>query len=125
MARISGVDLPKKKRLEVALTYIHGIGRTRSKNILKATGISLDQSSDDLTDDQIVKIRTEIDRTGKIEGDLKRETTMNIKRLMDLGCYRGIRHKKGLPVRGQQTQTNARTRKGPAKTVANKKMATK
>ena len=125
MARISGVDLPKKKRLEVALTYIHGIGRTRSKKILEAVGISLDQSSDDLTDDQIVKIRTEIDRTGKIEGDLKRETTMNIKRLMDLGCYRGIRHKKGLPVRGQQTQTNARTRKGPAKTVANKKMATK
>ena len=125
MARISGVDLPKKKRLEVALTYIHGIGRTRSKKILEATGISLDQSSDDLTDDQIVKIRTEIDRTGKIEGDLKRETTMNIKRLMDLGCYRGIRHKKGLPVRGQQTQTNSRTRKGPRKTVANKKMATK
>ena len=125
MARISGVDLPKKKRLEVALTYIHGIGRTRSKKILEATGISLDQSSDDLTDDQIIKIRTEIDRTGKIEGDLKRETTMNIKRLMDLGCYRGIRHKKGLPVRGQQTQTNARTRKGPAKTVANKKMATR
>ena len=125
MARISGVDLPKKKRLEVALTYIHGIGRTRSKKILEAVGISLDQNSDDLTDDQIVKIRTEIDRTGKIEGDLKRETTMNIKRLMDLGCYRGIRHKKGLPVRGQQTQTNARTRKGPAKTVANKKMATK
>lgn len=125
MARISGVDLPKKKRLEVALTYIHGIGKTRSKKILAATGISLDQNSDELTDDQIIKIRTEIDRTGKIEGDLKRETTMNIKRLMDLGCYRGIRHKKGLPVRGQQTQTNARTRKGVRKTVANKKMATK
>ena len=125
MARISGVDLPKKKRLEVALTYIHGIGRSRSKKILEAVGISLDQKSDDLTDDQIVKIRTEIDRTGKIEGDLKRETSMNIKRLMDLGCYRGIRHKKGLPVRGQQTQSNARTRKGPRKTVANKKMAVK
>lgn len=125
MARISGIDLPKSKRMEVALTYIYGIGRSRSREILEATGVSLDLKTDDLSDDQIVKIRTEIDKTGKIEGDLKREVSMNIKRLMDLGCFRGLRHKKGLPTRGQRTRSNARTRKGPRKTVANKKMAVK
>lgn len=125
MARISGVDLPKNKRMEIALTYIFGIGRSRARKILEAADVSLDLKSDDLDDDTILKLRTQIDKSGKIEGDLKREVTMNIKRLMDLGCYRGIRHKKGLPVRGQQTQSNARTRKGPRKTVANKKMATK
>jgi small subunit ribosomal protein S13 len=125
MARISGVDLPRNKRMEVALTYIYGIGRSRAKQILEATGVSLDMKTDALTDDQIVKIRTEIDKTGKIEGDLKREVSLNIKRLIDLGCYRGSRHKKGLPVRGQRTRSNARIRKGPRKTVANKKMAVK
>ncbi len=125
MARISGVEIPKNKRMEVALTYIFGIGRSRSKKILEGAGISLDLNSDELTDDIILKLRNEIEQTGKIEGDLKREVSMNIKRLMDSGCYRGIRHKKGLPVRGQRTQSNARTRKGPRKTVANKKMATR
>lgn len=125
MARISGVEIPKNKRMEVALTYIFGIGRSRSKKILEGAGISPDLNSDELTDDIILKLRNEIEQTGKIEGDLKREVSMNIKRLMDSGCYRGIRHKKGLPVRGQQTQSNARTRKGPRKTVANKKMATR
>lgn len=125
MARISGVDLPRNKRMVVALTYIYGIGNSRSKEILEATGVSMDMKTDALTDDQIVKIRTEIDRTGKIEGDLKREVSLNIKRLVDLGCYRGSRHKKGLPTRGQRTRSNSRTRKGPRKTVANKKMAVK
>lgn len=125
MARISGVDLPKNKRMEVALTYIHGIGKSRARKVLEAAGVSYDLKSDELTDDVIVKLRTEIDKSGKIEGDLKREVSMNIKRLMDSGCYRGSRHKKGLPVRGQRTRSNSRTRKGPRKTVANKKMATK
>lgn len=125
MARISGVDLPKNKRMEVALTYIHGIGKSRARKVLEAAGVSQDLKSDDLTDDIIVKLRTEIDKSGKIEGDLKREVSMNIKRLMDSGCYRGSRHKKGLPTRGQRTRSNSRTRKGPRKTVANKKMATK
>ncbi len=123
MARIAGIDLPKNKRMEVALTYIFGIGRSRSRDILEGAGVSLDMKTDALTDDQIVKLRAEIDKTGKIEGDLKREVSMNIKRLMDLGCFRGSRHKKGLPVRGQRTRSNARTRKGPRKTVANKKLA--
>jgi small subunit ribosomal protein S13 len=125
MARIAGVDLPKSKRMEVALTYIYGIGRSRAKKILTTTGVPFDLKTDALTDDMIVKIRSEIDKSGKIEGDLKREVSLNIKRLMDLGCYRGLRHKKGLPVRGQRTRSNSRTRKGPRKTVANKKMAVK
>lgn len=123
MARIAGVDLPKNKRMEVALTYIYGIGRPRARKICEAAGVDLNLRSDNLTDDQIVKLRTAIDAGGKIEGDLKREVSMNIKRFIDLGCYRGLRHKKGLPVRGQRTRSNARTRKGPRKTVANKKMA--
>lgn len=123
MARIAGVDLPKNKRMEVALTYIYGIGRSRAKQLCEETGVDINLRTDALTDEQIVKLRTAIDKLGKIEGDLKREVSMNIKRLMDLGCYRGLRHKKGLPVRGQRTKSNARTRKGPRKTVANKKMA--
>ncbi len=123
MARIAGVDLPRNKRMEVALTYIYGIGRPRARKVCEAAGIDTDLRSDNLTDEQIVKIRAAIDAGGKIEGDLKREVSMNIKRLIDLGCYRGLRHKKGLPVRGQRTRSNARTRKGPRKTVANKKMA--
>lgn len=122
MARIAGVDLPRNKRLEVALTYIFGIGRSRARSICKETGISLDLKTDQLNDDHIIKIRGVLDKLGKIEGDLRREVSVNIKRLIDLGCYRGSRHKKGLPVRGQRTRSNARIRKGPRKTVANKKM---
>ncbi|MCB0351685.1 MAG: 30S ribosomal protein S13 [Bdellovibrionales bacterium] len=121
MARLLGVDLPKNKRMEVALTYIFGIGRSRARTILKEANVELDLKSDSLDDDQILRIRTAIEAKGKIEGDLRREISMNIKRLVDLGCYRGIRHKKGLPTRGQRTKSNARTRKGPRKTVANKK----
>jgi small subunit ribosomal protein S13 len=123
MARLAGIDLPKNKRMEVALTYIYGIGKTRARDLLTSTGISYDLKTDNLTDDHIVKLRAAIDKIGKIEGDLKREVSLNIKRLADLGCYRGLRHKKGLPVRGQRTRSNARTRKGPRKTVANKKIA--
>ncbi|MEK6555334.1 MAG: 30S ribosomal protein S13 [Bdellovibrionota bacterium] len=122
MARIAGVDLPRNKRLEVALTYIYGIGRSRARAICKQAGISLDLKTDVLNDDHIIKIRGILDTLGKIEGDLRREVSVNIKRLIDLGCYRGSRHKKGLPVRGQRTRSNARIRKGPRKTVANKKM---
>ncbi len=122
MARIAGVDLPRNKRLEVALTYIYGIGRPRARQICEESGVSIDLKTDQLTDDHIVRIRGVLDKIGKIEGDLRREVSMNIKRLMDLGCYRGLRHKKGLPTRGQRTKSNARTRKGPRKTVANKKM---
>jgi len=122
MARIAGVDLPRNKRMEVALTYIYGIGRSRARQLCVDTGVDINLRTDVLTDDQIVKLRGAIDKLGKIEGDLKREVSMNIKRLIDLGCYRGLRHKKGLPVRGQRTKSNARTRKGPRKTVANKKM---
>ena len=125
MARLSGVDLPRNKRMEVALTYIFGIGRSRSRSILKDANIDLNMKSDSLTDEHIVRLRTTIEKFGKVEGDLKREVSLNIKRLIDLGCYRGIRHKKGLPLRGQRTRANARTRKGPRKTVANKKMAAK
>jgi small subunit ribosomal protein S13 len=121
MARIAGVDLPRNKRMEIALTYIYGIGRPRARKILEVAGVDINLRSDNLTDDQIVKLRAAIDAGGKIEGDLKREVSMNIKRLIDLGCFRGLRHKKGLPVRGQRTRSNARTRKGPRKTVANKK----
>ena len=122
MARIAGVDLPREKRVEIGLTYIYGIGRTKSNEILKASGVNPDTRVKDLTEDEVVKIREIIDKNGyKVEGDLRRETALNIKRLMEIGCYRGLRHRKGLPVHGQRTRTNARTRKGPAKTVANKK----
>ncbi|HBA40357.1 MAG: 30S ribosomal protein S13 [Deltaproteobacteria bacterium RIFCSPLOWO2_02_56_12] len=123
MARIAGVDLPKNKRMEIALTYIYGIGRSSSRKILQAAGVNLDTKSDNLTDDEVVKIRQIIDQGQKVEGDLRRDTSMNIKRHVDMGSYRGLRHRKGLPVRGQRTHTNARTRKGPRKTVAGKKTA--
>lgn len=115
MARIAGVDLPRNKRMEIALTYIYGIGKALSKKILSRAGISLDKRSDDLEEAEIRKIRDVIEADFKVEGDLRREVSMNIKRLMDLGCYRGVRHRRGLPVRGQRTHTNARTRKGPRK----------
>jgi small subunit ribosomal protein S13 len=116
MARVAGVDLPRNKRMEFALTYINGIGRTRAREVLKAAGISLDKRSDALDDAESRRIREVIEQMGlKVEGDLQREISMNIKRLMDLGCYRGLRHRKSLPVRGQRTKTNARTRKGPRK----------
>ncbi len=121
MARIAGVDLPRNKRIEVAMTYIYGIGRTSSQKILASAGVDLNTRTDDLTEAELAKIREIVDADYRIEGDLRREVTMNIKRLMDLGCYRGLRHRKGLPCRGQKTKTNARTRKGPKKTVAGKK----
>ncbi|MBQ2679094.1 MAG: 30S ribosomal protein S13 [Firmicutes bacterium] len=121
MARIAGVDLPREKRVEVGLTYIYGIGHSSSVRILNEAGVSLDTRVRDLTDEEVSRIREVIDRTQKVEGDLRRETALNIKRLVEIGCYRGIRHRKGLPVRGQRTKTNARTRKGPRRTVANKK----
>ena len=123
MARISGVDLPKNKRMEIALTYIYGIGRSGSRKILQAAGIPFDTKSDNLTDDEVVKVRQAIDQSCKVEGDLRREVAANIKRHIDAGSYRGLRHRKGLPVRGQRTHTNARTRKGPRRTVAGKKPA--
>ncbi len=113
MARIAGVDLPRNKRAEIALTYIFGVGRSRARKILDAAEVDFDKKSDDLTDDDLVRIRRIIDTRFQVEGDLRREVSMNIKRLMDLGCYRGLRHRKGLPVRGQRTRTNSRTRKGP------------
>ncbi|WP_305042440.1 30S ribosomal protein S13 [Geoalkalibacter sp.] len=121
MARIAGIDLPRNKRMEVALTYIYGIGRTVANDILAKAGVDPNSRSDDLAEAEVAKIREIIDREYKVEGDLRREVTMNIKRLMDLGCYRGLRHRRGLPARGQRTKTNARTRKGPRKTVAGKK----
>ena len=121
MARIAGVDLPREKRVEIGLTYIFGIGRTRSNEILAKTGVSPDTRIRDLTDDEISKLRDIIEKEYTVEGDLRRETALNIKRLMEIGCYRGRRHRIGLPVRGQRTKTNARTRKGPKETVANKK----
>ncbi|MFV0480258.1 MAG: 30S ribosomal protein S13 [Anaerorhabdus sp.] len=120
MARIAGVDIPRDKRVVVSLTYIYGIGLSKAQSILKDCGISEDIRVKDLTDDQVNEIRTRIDKI-KVEGDLRREVQLNIKRLMEIGCYRGIRHRRGLPVRGQRTKTNARTRKGPRRTVANKK----
>jgi len=123
MARIAGVDLPKNKRMEIALTYIFGIGRSNSRRILQSAGISFDTKTDNLTDDEVVKIRQLIDQGHKVEGDLRRDVSQNIKRHVDVGSYRGIRHRKSLPVRGQRTHTNARTRKGPRKTVAGKKTA--
>ena len=121
MARIAGVDLPREKRAEIGLTYIYGIGRSSSIRILKEAGVSLDTRVRDLTDDELAKIREVIDRTQTVEGDLRREIALNIKRLGEISCYRGIRHRRGLPVRGQGTKNNARTRKGPKRTVANKK----
>lgn len=122
MARIAGVDLPKEKRVEIGLTYVFGIGRKTSNDILAAAGVSPDTRVKDLTDAEEARIREAIDAGGYlVEGDLRRETALNIKRLVEINCYRGIRHRKGLPVRGQRTKTNARTRKGPRKTIANKK----
>ena len=121
MARISGVDLPREKRVEIGLTYIYGIGRTSADKILKTAGVNPDTRVRDLTDDEVRRISEVINADYMVEGDLRREIAMNIKRLQEIGCYRGIRHRKGLPVRGQKTKTNARTRKGPKKTVANKK----
>jgi small subunit ribosomal protein S13 len=126
MARLAGVDLPREKRVEIGLTYIYGIGRTRSQEALAATGISPDTRVKDLTDDDVVKLRDWIDRSDlKVEGDLRREVAQDIKRKIEIGCYQGIRHRRGLPVHGQRTHTNARTRKGPKKTVAGKKKAGK
>ena len=121
MARISGVDLPRDKRVEIGLTYIYGIGRTSADRILKEAGVNPDTRCRDLTDDEVKRLSAVIDESQVVEGDLRREIAMNIKRLQEIGCYRGIRHRKSLPVRGQKTKTNARTRKGPRKTVANKK----
>ena len=125
MARIVGVDLPRHKRMEIALTYIYGIGRTAAKKILAEAKIDAMKFSDDLSDDEINAIRAAIDKSFKVEGDLRREVALNIKRYMDLGAYRGLRHRRGLPVNGQRTHTNARTRKGPRKTIAGKKQAPK
>lgn len=121
MARIAGIDLPKNKRIVVALTYIYGIGSSTAEAILATANVDPNTRTDKLTEADVSRLRDEIDRNIKVEGDLRREISMNIKRLMDLGCYRGLRHRKGLPVRGQRTKTNARTRKGPARTVAGKK----
>jgi len=126
MARISGVDLPARKRAEIGLTYIYGIGRTRAKSILYRTGVDADKKIADLTEEEVNKIRTLIETEGAVEGDLRKEISLNIKRLMEMGSYRGLRHRRGLPARGQRTHTNARTRKGPRKgTVTNKKKAGK
>ncbi|MBL0225021.1 MAG: 30S ribosomal protein S13 [Geobacteraceae bacterium] len=121
MARIAGIDLPKNKHIVIALTYIYGIGRSTAENIVSSAKINPDTRTDKLTEAEVSRLRDEIDRNCKVEGDLRREISMSIKRLMDLGCYRGLRHRKGLPCRGQRTKTNARTRKGPARTVAGKK----
>ena len=121
MARIAGVDIPNNKRVEIALTYIYGIGRKSSNDILAKTGIDPDKRAKDLTEDEIAKLRDEIENSYTVEGDLRRDVALNIKRMVEINCYRCIRHRKGLPVRGQRTKTNARTRKGPAKTIANKK----
>lgn len=121
MARIAGVDIPNAKRVEIALTYIYGIGRKSANDILAKTGIDPNTRAKDLTEDEVAKLRDEIENNYVIEGDLRRDVSLNIKRLTEINCYRGIRHRKGLPVRGQRTKTNARTRKGPVKTIANKK----
>lgn len=125
MARISGVDLPRDKRVEVALTYIFGVGDTTARKILAKTGVNPDTRVRDLTDEEVAKLRDVIDKDFKVEGDLRRDESMNLKRLIDIGSYRGIRHRRGLPVRGQRTRTNARTRKGPRKTVGVRRKATK
>ena len=121
MARIAGVDLPKEKRVEIGLTYIYGVGLSTSQKILATTGINPDTRIKDLTEDEVNEIRNYVNKNLMVEGDLRRDVALNIKRLVEIGCYRGIRHRKGLPVRGQKTKTNARTRKGPKKTIANKK----
>ena len=121
MARIAGVDIPKEKRVEIGLTYIFGIGRTSSNKILEKTGVNPDTRVKDLTDDEVAKLREVIENEYIVEGDLRRDTAFDIKRLIEIGCYRGVRHRKGLPVRGQTSKNNARTRKGPKKTIANKK----
>jgi len=123
VARIAGVNIPTQKRVEIALTYIHGIGRSKAAQICERVGIPAERRVNELTDDEVVRIRETIDRDFMVEGDLRREMAMNVKRLMDLGCYRGLRHRKGLPVRGQRTHTNARTRQGPARPIAGKKKA--
>jgi len=125
LARIAGVNIPTQKRVVIALTYIHGIGRTKARQICEKIGIPQERRVHELTDDETVRIREVIDEEYTVEGDLRREVSMNIKRLMDLGCYRGLRHRRGLPVHGQRTHTNARTRKGPARPIAGKKKATK
>lgn len=125
MARIAGVNIPIHKRVEISLTYIHGIGRTKAREICEKVGIPGPRRVSELTDDEVMRVREIIDAEYQVEGDLRREVAMNIKRLMDLGCYRGLRHRRGLPVRGQRTHTNARTRKGPARPIAGKKKATK
>ena len=125
MARIAGVNIPTQKRVVIALQYIHGIGQAYAKEIVEKVGITPERRVSELTDAEVLQIRETIDRDYTVEGDLRRETATNIKRLMDLGCYRGLRHRRGLPVRGQRTHTNARTRKGPAKPIAGKKQATK
>ncbi len=125
MARIAGVDLPRGKRIEIALTYIFGIGRTRAGEILATCGVDPDRRTQDLSDDDVNRLRRAIEGTFKVEGALRTEVSMNIKRLMDIGCYRGLRHRRGLPVRGQRTHTNARTKKGPRRAIAGKKKATK
>jgi small subunit ribosomal protein S13 len=125
MARLVGVDLPRDKRLEIALTYIYGVGRTRALELLSATGLDPDKRTKDLTDEEVVRLRDYIENNFKVEGDLRREVAADIRRKVEIGCYQGIRHRKGLPVRGQRTRTNARTRKGPKRTVAGKKKAGK
>jgi len=125
MARLAGVDLPRDKRMEIALTYIYGIGKTRSKQILTATGVNPDLRAKDLSDDDVARLRDFIENTYQVEGDLRREVQANIRRKVEIGCYQGLRHRRGLPVHGQRTKTNARTRKGPKKTVAGKKKAGK
>lgn len=125
MARIAGVDLPRDKRVEISLTYIYGIGRKMSQNILSNTGVSPDTRVRDLTEDEVIRLRDEIEKNHKVEGDLRREIAQNIKRLVEINCYRGIRHRRGLPLRGQRTRTNARTRKGPKRTVGAKRKVTK
>ncbi|MGY8992310.1 MAG: 30S ribosomal protein S13 [Rhodospirillales bacterium] len=125
MARIAGVNIPTAKRVEIALTYIFGIGRTKAKAICVRVGVPFERRVSQMTEDEIMRVREVIDQDYQVEGDLRRERAMNVKRLMDLGCYRGIRHRRGLPVRGQRTHTNARTRKGPARAIAGKKKTTK
>ena len=125
MARIAGVNIPAQKRVEVALTYVHGLGRTKAREICTKVGISEERRINDLTEDEVMRIREVIDRDYQVEGDVRREVAMNIKRLMDLGCYRGLRHRKGLPVHGQRTHSNARTRKGKARPIAGKKKTKK
>jgi len=121
LTRIAGVDLPKGKRIEIALTYIYGIGRSNSQKILQTAGLDLNTKSDELSEEEVTKIRKVIDESCKVEGDLRREISMNIKRLMDMGCYRGLRHRKSLPVRGQRTHTNARTRRGPRRIIGRRR----